>query len=126
MGHKTKGLRKNFYRDRQRRDYEKQDGILNTAKEYANLAYLIGIFGKIPSYVARMEEIYKSNAYVRSVLEYHPDPLLAISGRFRGDPDRNSDQDPYRGGMQSERDWNANGGGSRAEKETIGVFHFAP
>jgi len=125
MGHKTKGLRKNFYRDRQHEDYRECDGILDQAKEYANLAYLVGILGAIPKYVQRMEKIVKSNAYVRSVLEHHPEPILAMSGRFCGDPDRDSGEDLDRGSLQFGTRRDAGSWGSLATEVTGGVFHIA-
>jgi len=125
MGHKTKGLRKNFYRDRQHSDYRECDGILDQAKEYANLAYLVGILGDLPQYVQRMDQIVKSNAYVRCVLEYHPDPILAMSGRFCRDTDRDSGEDLDRGGLQSGSGRDASGWGSLAPEGSVGLFHVA-
>ena len=125
MGHKTKGLRKYFYRDRQHEDYRECDGILNQAKEYANLAYLVGLLGEIPQFVARMEQIRKCNAYVRSLLEYHPDPIKAMSGRFCGDPDRDSGKDLDRGSLQLGAGRNASCRGSFTSARSVGLFHVA-
>jgi len=123
MGHKTKGLRKNFYRDQTAGELAVCDGILTEAKEYANLAYLVGIIGEIPQYVQRMEQIRKRNAYVRSVLERHPDPIRTMSGRFCGDPDRDSSEDLDRGSLQSGACGNASRWGSFEEEGVVGFSH---
>lgn len=125
MGHKIKGLRKNFYRDQTAGELAVCDGIIDQAKEYANLAYLVGILGNLPQYVQRMEQIFKANAYVRSLLEYHPDPLRAMSGRFCGDPDRDSASDLDRGSLQFGAGWDAGGRGSREAEGSVGLFHIA-
>jgi len=125
MGHKIKGLRKNFFRDRQNSDFEEWDGVLNQAKEYANLAYLVGLLGEIPSFIARMEQIRKRNAYVRSVLEHQPDPSRAMSGRFCGDQDKDSYKDLDWGSCKSGAKRDASGWRGFEKESSLALFHLA-
>ena len=117
-----KRIRK-YRRNRKKIDGAKFDGFINQAKEYANLAYLVGILGDIPQYVQRMDQIVKSNAYVRSVLEHHPDPIRALSCRFCGVPDRDSGEYLDRGSLQSGACGNASRWGSLAAEGVVGLFH---
>jgi len=126
MGTYTRERKKHYRKNGKAIDDALFHGILNQAKEYANLAYLVGLLGDIPAYLERMEQIRKCNAYVRQLLEYHPDPLLAMSGRFFRDPHRDGAQDFDRGGGGSGRDRDAGCGGSGTEtKYCFGLFHFA-
>lgn len=120
----AKRVRK-YRRNGNRIDGAKFDGIINQAKEYANLAYLVGMVGAVPAYLERMEQIRKSNALVRDLLEHHPDPIIAMSGRFCGDPDRDSSEDLNWGSLQFGTGGHASRRGSRAPEGAVGLFHLA-